>query len=117
MRNIATAALSLTLLVGCTQGQGESVTTVAGVSTQNLNDPSYQLLVTCRAWDTTLRSLAGYRAQGKLSKEDVATVDKWRPIITESCKGSSTTDIEAALDAAEQALQQMVLVEQNVAKK
>jgi hypothetical protein len=103
--------VSLTMLSACaTTGQGVPQATAA-----QLNDPAYQLLVTCRAWDTTLRSLAGYRAQGKLSKEDVATVEQWRPVLNQSCQ-SNQADIPAALNAAEQALQQIVIVEQAAAK-
>jgi hypothetical protein len=113
------AALALLVLLpltlsACAAPGGQGVAQLSGGS--NATDPAYQLLVTCRAWDTTLRSLAGYRAQGKLTADQVATVDQWRPTLNYACS-SGDVNPATSLDAAEKALQQMVLIDQSAAAK
>lgn len=59
----------------------------------------------CATYDATLRSLAIMRAGDKLSEDQIATVDQWRPIMNGICIGE-VPDIAAdsLLDTAEKAL-------------
>lgn len=71
--------------------------------------PAQDALVVCRAYDATLRTLAGYRAADKLSAEDIATVDRLRPIMNEGCSGPPDA---ATLDAIERGLFELIAIEE-----
>ena len=73
--------------------------------------PAQSLLVSCKAYARTLTALAGYRAAGELTEDQVATVDEWRPILNDACTGEVpvTQDL---LTAVEDALLKLIAIEQ-----
>ncbi|MDX2318310.1 MAG: hypothetical protein QNK44_07895 [Hyphomicrobiaceae bacterium] len=73
--------------------------------------PAQDGLVVCRAYDSSLRALAGYRAADRLSIEQVATVDRWRPVLNEACSGPVSA---STLSVIEQGVFAMIAIEEAV---
>lgn len=70
-------------------------------------------LTACSGYATALSSLAGYKAAGKLSGAQVATVDRLRPGLNKACRGSA--DVSAALLAVVQSgLAQLIVIKEAV---
>lgn len=70
------------------------------------------MLIGCRAYDASLRSLAGYRAAGRLDVGQVATVDRWRPILNSACSGEEVSG--DVLDQFEMGLFELIAIEETV---
>src|SRR5690606_35715202 len=98
MRYALTAAAAAFFMSACTTGP---------LSTTD------SLLLACSGYDATLRTLAGYAAAGRLSADDIATVDRVRPFLNDACDGDmpATGDL---LDRVEAALLEMILIERAV---
>lgn len=71
------------------------------------------LLISCAAWDSTLRTLAAYRAADRLSDEDIAEVEAARPILNAACTGNVEPDA-ALLDRVERTLERMIFIKESV---
>lgn len=71
------------------------------------------LLVACNGYTEALTSLATYRALGRLTPSQIATVDRLRPSLNTACK-SDVTDARAALATVEAGLLQMLLIKEEV---
>lgn len=82
---ILAAASAAFLLAGC----------ASSVSLQE------NLQISCRAYAASLTSLAGFRAAGRLSEQQVATVEQWRPTLNEACSGNveNTDDLIGLVEA------------------
>ncbi len=65
----------------------------------------------CMTYDATLRALAGYRAAGKLTIEQIATVDKWRLVVNPICTAPDPPNDPHVLDILEQALIELAVIE------
>ena len=68
-------------------------------------------LTACEAYNTSLSALAGYRQAGKLSDEQITTVNTWRPILNEACSEPVTRE---TLDAIERGLFALITIEEAV---
>lgn len=71
------------------------------------------LQIACRAYAASLSSLAGFRAAGRLTAEQVAAVDRWRPTLNEACSGE-VTETDDLLDLVESGVVSMIFIEQEV---
>ncbi len=71
------------------------------------------LQIACRAYAASLTSLAGYRAAGRLSEEQVAAVDHWRPTLNEACSGN-VTETQDLLNLVESGVVSMIFIEEEV---
>lgn len=85
-RFVLAAASAAFLLAGCA---------ASSVSLQE------NLQIACRAYAASLTSLAGFRAAGRLSEQQVATVEQWRPTLNEACSGNveNTDDLIGLVEA------------------
>lgn len=70
------------------------------------------MLIGCRAYDASLRSLAGYKAAGRLDAVQVAAVDRWRPVLNSACSGEEVSG--DVLDQFEQGLFELITIEGTV---
>lgn len=85
-----------------------AVVILAGCATTNTEQ---SLQISCRAYDATLRTLAGYRAAGRLDADEIATVDRWRPVLNAACTGEQAGgDI---LDQVEAGLFELIAIEES----
>jgi len=73
--------------------------------------PAQDGLIACNAYDGTLRSLAAYRQADRLSADQIATVDRWRPILNEACSQPVSRETLALI---EQGLFAMIAIEEAV---
>lgn len=82
---VLAAASAAFLLAGC----------ASSVSLQE------NLQIACRAYAASLTSLAGFRAAGRLSEQQVAEVEQWRPTLNEACSGDveNTDDLIGLVEA------------------
>ena len=71
------------------------------------------LQVACNGYAATLTALAGYRAADRLSDEQVATIDQWRPVLNEACSGEITVTSDL-LRIVEAGVLQMIFIETEV---
>ncbi len=98
MRNVILAAVSAAfLLAGC----------ASSVSVQE------NLQIACRAYAASLTSLAGFRAAGRLTDEQIAAVEQWRPTLNDACSGriDNTDDL---LSLVETGVVSMIFIETEV---
>lgn len=72
--------------------------------------PAQDGLIACNAYDGALRALAGYRQAGKLSEQDIATVDRWRPVLNEACSQPISSE---TLSVIEQGLFAMIEIQED----
>jgi hypothetical protein len=96
-RLMTAAALAAFLLAGC----------ASGISLQE------NLQIACRAYGGSLTALAGFRAAGRLSGEQIAAVEQLRPMLNEACSG----DIEESaqlLDLVESGVVNMIFIEESI---
>lgn len=73
--------------------------------------PAQEGLLFCNAYDGSLRSLAAYREAGRLDADQIATVDRWRPILNDACSEPVSAE---TLDLIEQGLFAMIAIEEAV---
>lgn len=85
------------LLAGC----------ASGISLQE------NLQIACRAYAASLTSLAGFRATGRLSDQQVATVEAWRPTLNEACNGD-VENREDLIGLVEAGVISMIFIETEV---
>ena len=71
------------------------------------------LQIACRAYAASLTSLAGFRAAGRLTDEQVAAVDHWRPTLNEACNGE-VMETEELLNLVESGVVSMIFIEQEI---
>lgn len=56
--------------------------------------PEMIQVLSCDAYASTLTALAGYRAQGLLTPDNIALVDHYRPLLNMACTSPATgTDV------------------------
>ena len=61
-------------------------------------------LATCEAYDSALRTLAVMRDVGDLSDSQIATVERWRPILNDVCLQGTPPEGSAGLGTLEAGL-------------
>ena len=81
------------------------LTACAGLSAEK------QLLVACQGYASTLTTLAGFKAAGKLGAQEIASVDALRPSLNIICLDGNWTNASAALDIVEDAMFQLIILE------
>lgn len=81
MRRYTAVGVVALLLVGCTSQNAER-----------------NLLVACQGYASTLTTLAALRGSGKLTDEQVDTVNSLRPSLNAICEQDEYDDPKAALD-------------------
>lgn len=96
-KTILAAASAAFLLAGC----------ASSISMQE------NLQIACRAYAASLASLAGYRAAGRLTAEQVDAVDNWRPTLNEACSGD-VTETDDLLNLVEAGVVSMIFIEEEV---
>lgn len=75
--------------------------------------PQKSLLVACQGYSSTLVTLAGFRAGGKLDADEIATVDALRPTLNAICLDGDFTTTESALNSVENAMFQLIQIERS----
>ena len=80
---------------------------LAGCAGQNVGR---DLLLACHAYDGALSSLTVYRAAGRLSEGQIATVNQVRAVANPICMGEPL-DLRTALTALETELRRMAVIE------
>lgn len=90
MKKLLILPLALFLLSGCE--------TLGLNNGPNLQE---QLLITCKGYSATLTSLAGFRQAGKLSENQIQTVDELRPSLNEACSSNveSTSELVTIVES------------------
>ncbi|WP_282609478.1 hypothetical protein [Pelagibius sp. Alg239-R121] len=71
------------------------------------------LQIACRAYSASLTSLAGFRAAGRLTDQQIAAVDQWRPTLNEACSGG-ITETDDLLNLVESGVVSMIFIEEEV---
>lgn len=64
--------------------------------------PEKARIIGCSSYAGALTTLAGYRMAGKLSTEEVATVDQWRTVLNPICTAETAPTTTSLLDTLEQ---------------
>lgn len=95
------AAALLLFLAACTPGTGPGPAAP---------DPRAIQLSLCQGYARSLMALAGYRAAGRLTPEQVDQVDSYRPLFNASCAPGAEPD-RSMMDAMEDALINMTLMQ------
>lgn len=72
-----------------------------------------RVTVACNGYAATLNSLTAYKMAGKLSAEQIATIDTWEPLLTEACTGDPKTVTADILDQIDEAMFALIQVERN----
>ncbi len=75
--------------------------------------PERSLLFACETYTSTLKTLAAYNAQGRLSRSQVDRTNSAVQIIAPICEGTvDVPDARSALDAIELHIEAMVFIKQ-----
>ena len=75
--------------------------------------PAERAITLCDTYQTTLRTLAGFRTAGELSDGQIATVDRLRPRANAICSGEIPTT-EAMLGELDAVLLEFITIKQEV---